>query len=194
MAGDEVGAVDQVRRVDRPRAEPHVRDGDRAGFLRVVDEVALGVHRRVFADDLDRVLAGADRAVAAQSVEHGPRHVVGLGRELRVPLQAQVRHVVDDADGEVPLRLVGRQLVEDAGRHGRRELLGRQPVAAADDRRGSVANAGRVFDQRGDDVLIQRLAERARFLRPIEHGDPPHRWRQRVRRRPRCRTGGRAGP
>ena len=43
MAGDEVGLADQVGRADRPRAEAQVRDGDRAGLLRVVDEVALGV-------------------------------------------------------------------------------------------------------------------------------------------------------
>ncbi len=79
MAGDKAGPVDQVGRVDRPRAEAHMRDGNGAGFFRVVNEVALGIHRRVFADDLDRVLAGPDRPVAAQPVEHRPRHVVGLG-------------------------------------------------------------------------------------------------------------------
>ena len=46
VAGHEVGVVDQVGRVDRPRAEAEVRDGDRARLLGVVDEVALGVERR----------------------------------------------------------------------------------------------------------------------------------------------------
>ena len=45
VAGDEVGLVDQVRALDRPRAEADVRRGHRAGLARVVDEVALRVHR-----------------------------------------------------------------------------------------------------------------------------------------------------
>ena len=43
VAGDEPGARDEVRRADRARPEAEVRHGDRAGLLRVVDEVALGV-------------------------------------------------------------------------------------------------------------------------------------------------------
>ena len=76
VAGDEGRAVDQVGGADRLRAEAQVRDGDRAGLLRVVDEVALGVVVRLLADDLDGVLVGADRAVGAEAVEeraHGVR-------------------------------------------------------------------------------------------------------------------------
>ena len=119
MAGHEVGPVHQVRALDRPRAEAHVRGGHRAGLARVVDEVALGVQRRVLADDLHRVAVGAHRAVAAEAEEHGPGHVVLLGREVRIVVEAQLRHVVDDADGELLLRLRLGQLVVDGGDHGR---------------------------------------------------------------------------
>ena len=47
VAADEAGLPDQIRRPDRRRAETQVRDRDRARLLRVVDEVALGVARRV---------------------------------------------------------------------------------------------------------------------------------------------------
>ena len=86
VAGDEVGAADEVRRVDRRRIEAEVRDRHRPGLLRVVDEVALHVQVGVLTDDLGRVLVGADGAVRAESVEHGPQrgvvgHEVGVDRE-----------------------------------------------------------------------------------------------------------------
>ena len=48
MAGHKVGLVrfDQVWGVDRLGAEAQMRDGHRAGFLRVVIEIALGVSSR----------------------------------------------------------------------------------------------------------------------------------------------------
>ena len=104
MAGDQIGIVvaDEVGGADGGGAEAQVRDGDGAGFLRVVDEIALGAQVGVLADDLDAVLVGAHRAIAAQPVEHrleGAR--VGVGAEAGVPVQAGVRDVVVDADGEV---------------------------------------------------------------------------------------------
>ena len=55
--------------LDRALAEAQVGDGDAARFLRVVGEVALGVHVGVVADDLDGVLVGADGAVRAEAPE-----------------------------------------------------------------------------------------------------------------------------
>ena len=46
-----------------------------ARLLGVVDEVALHVKVGLVADDLDRVLVGADRAVGAEPVEDRRRHV-----------------------------------------------------------------------------------------------------------------------
>ena len=70
VAGHKLSAGDQVRRADGLGAKAQVRDGDRAGFLRVVDEVTLGVVFGFFADDLDRVLVRANRAIRAQAEEH----------------------------------------------------------------------------------------------------------------------------
>ncbi len=123
MAGDEVGAADQVGGVERPRPKAQVGHRDRAGLLRVEHEVALGVVRRILADDLDRVLVGADRAVGAKAEEHGPHHVIGLGRERIVVDQTGVGDIVVDADGEVVLHHRLGQLVIDSLDHRRRELL-----------------------------------------------------------------------
>ena len=41
MAGDEIGRLDQVGRMDRPLAEAQMRDRLRPRLVRVVDEIAL---------------------------------------------------------------------------------------------------------------------------------------------------------
>ena len=101
MAGHEARAVHQVGGADGARARAQVRDRDRAGLLGVVDEVALDVAVGLLADDLDRVLVGADGAVRAEAVEERGGDVLALGAERRVPGQRGVGHVVDDPDGEV---------------------------------------------------------------------------------------------
>ena len=70
------------------------------------------------------------------------------------------------------------QFVEDGLRHRRRVLLRRQAVAPADDaRQRHVVRPA--FGKRRDDVLVERLADGARLLRAVEHGDRLHRLRQR---------------
>ena len=98
-----------------------------------------------------------------------------------VVLEAQVRDVVDDPDGEVPLRLGPGELVEDRDGHGRRELLGGEAVPPADDPGeppATVALRRPGLDQGGDDVLVERLAEGARLLGPVQDRDAPDRRRQ----------------
>ena len=77
--GHELGLADLVGRADRVGPEPQVRHGHRPGLLRVEHEVALALQRGGLADDLDRRLVAADRAVRAEAEEHRPPHLVGLG-------------------------------------------------------------------------------------------------------------------
>ena len=83
VAGHKAGARDQVGGADRVGPEAQVRGGHRAGLLRVVDEVALRVVRRLAADDLDGVLVGAHGAVGAQAVEERAHGLGIFGGERR---------------------------------------------------------------------------------------------------------------
>ena len=175
MAGHEVGAGHQVR-AERigSRPEAQVGDGDAARLLRVVDEVALGEVGRVLADDLDGVLVGAHRAVGAQAPEVAADHVLALGLEGGVVGEREVGDVVVDAHREVALGAGVGQLVVDRLHHGRRELLGGEAVAAADhgDLVVEAVDVGLLrLAQRRDHVLVERLAEAARLLGAVEHGD-----------------------
>ncbi len=166
VAGDEVGLLHEVGRADRGATEAKVRHGHRAGLLRVVDEVPLGVEVGLRADDLHGGLVRADGPVGAERIEHGRAHV-GIHAERVVHLQAQAADVVDDADREPPLRRLGSHLVEHGLGHRRRELLRAETVTAADHAdRGAVG-----LGERGHHVLEQRLADRTGLLRPVEHGD-----------------------
>ncbi len=137
---------------------------------------------RAFADDLDAVLVGAHRAVGAEAVEHALEGVgMGVGAPGGIPVQAQVRDVVVDADGEGMLRCQLFQLVEHCLDHGRREFLGGQPIAAADDLRQFREPAFTTDVMAGDGgehVLVERLAIGARLLGAIQYRDAPDRGRQ----------------
>ena len=176
MTGDEVGIVDEVRRLDRVGSVPQVRDGHRARLLGVVDEVALGVQFGVRTDDLHRGLVRADGAVAAERREDR-RPVPCRHTERRVDRQAGVADVVVDADGEPASWRIRSQLVEDRLHHRRGELLRSEAVPTADHtdvvcdrpRRATVTTSWK-----------QRFTDRARFLGPVEHGDRSHARRQRA--------------
>ena len=189
VARDEVSVFDEVRRPDGLGAETQVRHGHRARLLRVVHEVALGVHVGVLADDLHRRFVRADGAVGAESEEHR----LHLARrpwvaEFVVGVEAQPGHVVVDAHGEAPFRawflrrVEPGQLVEHRLDMGGTELLRRQAVAPADHVWRPLERSGvgvHHVVQGGDDVEQQRLARRSRLLRAIQHGDRAHGRRQR---------------
>ena len=126
MAGGEIGLRNQIAGADRLGAEAQVRGGHRARFLRIVYEVPLGKVIGILADDLDRVLVGADGAVGAQAVKHAAHGLGIFGRELRIVIDRGMRHIVHDADGEVVLALGARQFIQHALHHGGSEFLGGQ--------------------------------------------------------------------
>ncbi len=169
MAGDEVRVGAEIRAADRRGAEAQVGGGEAARLLRVVFEVALRVVVRVGADDLDRVLVRADRAVGAEAVEHALVAVVVGEDEGLVVVDRGAGDVVHDADGEVVLRRGGGGVLEDALDHGGRELLGAEAVAAADDLGPGLDPAlfHRLADG-GADVEVERIAERAGLLDAVE--------------------------
>ncbi len=183
MARDEVGLLHEVGGADRLGTEAEVGDGDRARLPRVVDEVALGEQPGALADDLHRRLVRPDGAVRAEAVEQG-LDLAGRApdAERAVDREAEVRHVVVDANRELPLRPRLREGVEDRLHHRGRQLLRREPVAPADHPRRD-GEPGRIgvhrLGQGTDDVEVQRLADGARLLGPVQDGDRTHGRRQR---------------
>ena len=188
VARDEARPADQVAGSDRLGPEAQVRDRDRAGLLRVVDEVALRVQVGAFPDDLDRVLVRTHGAVAPEPVEDGSHGLVVLGVEGRVERQARAADVVDDADGEVRRGLGVVERVERGFGHRRSELLRGQPVAPAEHARHAAGeprpSGADLLGEGGHDVLVQRFARGPGFLRPVEHGDRSRRLGQRGDQRP----------
>ena len=100
VAGDEAGRGDQIGRLDRVWPKSQMRNRLRAGFVGIVDEVALRILFRVFGDDLHAVLVGANRAVGAQTVENRAGGLGRLDREVLFDGEAAERDVVLDAEGE----------------------------------------------------------------------------------------------
>ena len=183
MARDEVGFLQEERRLDRPRAEAQMRNRDGAGLLEIVDEVTLRIERRMVGDDLYRVLVGPNRPVRAEPDEDGAELVRRLQTETLVESERQTADIVSDADREASLRLLRPQFVVDRLDHRRREFFRGQAIASADRQRLDCAarSAARaLFGQGGDHVLKERFADRARFAAAVQRRDPARGTRQRL--------------
>ena len=168
VAGHEVSLVDVVGAADGLVAETQVADGDTAGLLGVILEVSLNVLVSMVADDLGGVLVGTDSTVAAETPELALLGAGGGGDGSGLDLrQAEVGHVVGDADGEAGLRSVLLQLGVDSKDAGRRGVLGAQAVAAAG--QDDVVHAG--LTQGGGDIQVQGLAQGAGLLGAVQNGD-----------------------
>ncbi|CDC68726.1 putative uncharacterized protein [Oscillibacter sp. CAG:155] len=167
VAGHEVSLVDVVRRLDGLVAEAQVADGHAAGLLGVILEVCLNILVGMVADDLDGVLVGADGTIAAQAPELALDGALGSHAGSGLLLQAEVRDIIHDADGELTLHLVLVQLVIDSEHGSRRGILGTQTVTAADNLDVGLAGVG----QSGDNIHVQRLALCAGLLGAVQHGD-----------------------
>ncbi len=132
-------------------------------------------------EDLDRVLVRPDRPVGAEAEEDRSHRLGRLDVERRIVFQARPGDVVVDADREPAPRPLSGKLGEHAHDHSRRELLRGQAVPATDDpghhRPRAVAER---IGERCDRVEEERLADRPRLLRPVEHSDVAHGRRQRV--------------
>src|SRR5262249_60824323 len=124
--------------------------------------------------DLRRVLVCADRSVRSKSKEQGAHRARRFYIEVAIDVQAGIRHVVGDADGETMLGLALLQFVEYGLRHRRIEILGGEAVAAADDLwpRRNLAGRGRSRISR-EHVPIERLPPRPPLPWSIQDRPPP---------------------
>ena len=166
MACHKVRRADQIRGADRVLAETQVGLGQAARLFGVVNKVSLAVQVGRVADDLDRVLVCADCTVRTHAPELCAGLTLGGGVDLAGERQGGEGHVIHNADGEAVLRgLCGEVFInrQDLARGG---VLGGQAVAAADD-----LHRDALFLVDRADILIERLAHRARLLGAVEHGD-----------------------
>ena len=170
-ARDKLGGAHEPRRVDGLRTETQVRDGDGAGFLGVVNEVALGEEVGLFADDLDGVFIRADGAVRAETNEDATTHARGLELEGLVPAQRRVGDIVVDADGEPMARAGGVEVGENTESHRGGEFLGAETIAAADHAAQRHGDGSLGLGESREHGEIERFAGGAGLLGAIEHAE-----------------------
>src|SRR5437867_11706082 len=103
MDGDETRTLNQVGALDRLWTKTQVRHSHRSGFLRIVNEIALRVIGRFFADDLDRILVGTNSTVGAESPKQRAYLTPRLGVEMRIKRQACKCHIVQNTYAEMIL-------------------------------------------------------------------------------------------
>ena len=134
-----VRVFDQVRLHDGLFAEAQVGNGDAAGLLGVIGEIALGIHIRMVTDDLDGALVGANGTVGTQAPEFAALGSLGGSVKDLGAGQGGIVHVIVNAYGEAVLRCRLTQVFNDRIHFGRCEFLGTQTETAAHDDRFHVA-------------------------------------------------------
>ena len=143
-------------------------DGHATRLLGVVLEVCLDVLVGVIADDLDGVLVRANRTVAAQAPElalDGARcRRIGA---IRILGKGEMGDIIVDADSEFTGRIVLFELLVDGKGTRRWRVLAAEAIAAAND--GDAGTA--CLEERGDDILVQGLADGARLLGAVHDGN-----------------------
>src|SRR3970282_502830 len=84
VARYEIRLIDEIGGIDGAWPKAQVRDGNCAGFLGVVYDVALSVILSFLANNLNRVLVGLYRSVRAQAEEDRSDRVLIFNGEIRI--------------------------------------------------------------------------------------------------------------
>ena len=176
VAGYEVSLADIIGGFDRLMTETQVGYSQAAGLLGVVGEVALSVHIGVVADDLDGVLVSAYGAVRTQAPELTGMGSGGSGVRVFLLLQGQMGHIVHNANGEPLLGGIGLHVAVHGDDLSRSGILGAQAVTAGVNRNAPEGSAG----QSGQNIQIQRLADRARLLGSVKNRNGLHGGRNHI--------------
>ena len=110
VASDVVSFPNQVRLADRVRAEAEMGNGNAAGFLGVVSEIALGIQVGVVTDDFDSALVGTDSTVGTEAPEFAGNQFAWDFRN-RNRSQGQVGHIIFDGQSEIVTRCFFLQML-----------------------------------------------------------------------------------
>ena len=173
VTGDKVGRGDQVGCADLLLAEAQMTGGHTAGLLGVVDEICLNFVVGAVADNLDRVLVGANGSIGTEAVEHC-RVAVERNLVVRIEVEAATGDVILDADHAVVHRLVFGQVVENGLGHAGAELVGAEAVTGPNDLRVTFEGdqaVGHCLAKGGAHVVVERLAYGAWLLGAVEDRD-----------------------
>ena len=170
VASHEVRFVDKVGRFDRFFTETQVRDGDTAGFLRVIGEVTLCIHIGMVTDDFDRVFVRTDGTVRTQTPEFAGTGAFRRGVDVFFHRKRGVGHVVFDTDGETFFRAFLFHVAIHGNDLTRVGVFRTQAVTAR------VHRHVREFavTQRSANIEVQRFADRTRFFGTVENTDLLH--------------------
>ena len=122
MACNEIGFIHEIDGVDWLSAETKMRYGHGSGLAGVVREIALGIIRGVFPDNLDRVFVCSDRSISSQTVEEAAGSTV-THRKSRIVIDGVIRDVVLNPDAEVVLRITLLHFLIYTADHGGGEFL-----------------------------------------------------------------------
>ena len=174
MDGNQVRFVNEIGAVDRVRPKTQMRNGERARLFGIIDKVALGIIVGLFADNLNRILVGADCAIRTQAPENRTYRFVGFDIKVVVILQMGVADIINNANRKMILRMDLGQFGEDATDHGRRKFFRGKAITAANDF-GDVAKGCAAvthpFGNPRDHILVERLTGTAWFLGAIKHSN-----------------------
>ena len=165
MAGDIVSLADEVRLTDRIFAETEMGNGDAAGFLGVIGEVALGIHIGMITDDLDGTLVGTYGTIRAEAPEFAGNQFAGHFRN-RNGSKGEIGHIIHDGKGEVVTRVFCLQVFIDSHDIFRNDVLGAQTITAA---AHFDISAGR--SNCGNHIHVERFADGTGFTGTVEDGN-----------------------
>ena len=93
VAGDEVGFIHKIDGPNRFGTETQMGNRYGTGFAGIIGEIALSMIGRIFADNLDGVLIGANGSIRSQAIEQASGYIVGY-RKVGIIINGIVGNIV----------------------------------------------------------------------------------------------------
>ena len=148
-----VSSINQIRSLNRSLAKTQVGYGDATGLLGIIEEVALGIHIGVVADNLNGVLVSANCTIGTQTPELAGSGAFGNNLKVSTSRQGSISNIIYDANGKVVLRFSSCQIGKYCFDITRQGILGAQAITTTDDEGLAVAVVEGCAN-----IQIQRLA------------------------------------
>ncbi len=152
-----------------------MRRGQPTRFLGIIDRIRLWIQIGIFTDNFHDVFHRTDSPVRPNTVQNGGFEIRVFDCERRVRFQGQIGQIVVDANRKVMMQRVTHQVFRHGFDIAGLKFLGPQTVTTTEHRR-AVADDG--FH-----ILVQRFANGARFLGPVQNGDTLYIFGQRGQKR-----------